>query len=204
MKHFQASEWADLARGAAAAEAAQTMRAHLQQGCKSCQAMFDGLKAVVEVSQWEAPCEPPEGAVRSVKAMFSLVQPKREQAVAGLVFDNFSRAATAGVRSSGAPARQFVFESGGIVVDVKLDPLPGSNLVNILGQVMEKHDSYGIGCIPVALRHGAQQVAKTFSNRFGEFQFEARMSADLTLVFVLPESRLVEVPLGKAEGSAMA
>jgi hypothetical protein len=198
MKHFQAEEWADLVRDVASAEAARAMQEHLHDGCQACQAIVDGFRAVVEVSAREANCEPPDHVVRSVKALLALARPQK-RTLAALVFDSLRQPVLAGVRSAGAAARQIVFKSGDVVVDLKLDPIPGSNLVQILGQVMQKQDSCGVGCVPVALRKGAQQFAKTFANRFGEFQFEARISSDLNLVIVLPESRLVEVPLGTFE-----
>jgi len=198
MKHFQTEEWSDLARGVATSEAVAAMQQHLRAGCKSCQEMLEWCKTMAEVLKRETGYEPPEHAVRSAKALSALIEP-RKRSLAALMFDSFRQPAMAGVRAASAPARQFVFESGDVVVDLKLDSIPGSDLIHILGQVMQKHDPYGIGYVPVALRKGTQQLAKTFANRFGEFQFEARIGAELNLVVVLPESRLVEVPLGTLE-----
>jgi hypothetical protein len=184
----------------AAADAARGMQEHLLAGCTPCQATLAGFRALVEVAALEAGHQPPEPVVRSVKALLALERPRRPS-LAAMIFDSFRQPALAGVRSTSVPARQVVFKSGDVVVDMKIDPVPGSDLVHILGQVMQKQDAQAIGSVPVALRKGAQQFAKTFANRFGEFQFEARISADLNLVVVLPESRLIEVPLGTVEDS---
>lgn len=198
MKHFQTEQWADLARGVASPEVAASMQEHLA-GCTSCQQTLDWCKTMVQLSTREAGYEPPEQAVRSVKALAALMAQQREQTVAALIFDSFRQPALAGVRAASAPARQFIFESGDVVVDIKLDPVTDSDQIHILGQVMRKHDPYGIGFVPIALRKGSQQFAKTFANRFGEFQFEARLSQDLNLVVVLPDARVIEVPLGLIE-----
>ena len=198
MKHFQTEAWSDLARGVASEETAAAMREHLRSGCESCREMLEWCNTLAEFSRREATYEPPEQAVRSVKALSALIEPTRP-ALASLVLDTFLQPAMAGIRAASAPARQFVFESGDVIVDLKLDPIPGSDLIHILGQVMQKQDPYGVGYVPVALRKGTQQFAKTFANRFGEFHFEARRTAELNLVVILPESRIIEVPLGMIE-----
>lgn len=198
MKHFQTEQWADMARGVAGNSMA-AMQEHLS-GCPACQETLEWCETMVGLSAREASYEPPEHALRSVKALCGLLR-QRKQSLAALIFDSFREPALAGVRAASAAARQFIFESGDIVVDIKLDPIPETDMVHILGQVMRKHDPYGIGFLPVALRKGTQQFAKTFANRFGEFQLEARLSPDLNLLVVLPDAHVVEVPLGKIEGA---
>ena len=105
----------------------------------------------------------------------------------------------AGVRSASAAPRQVVFVAGDIVVDVKLEPVDESGKLHIIGQLIQSDDPYGFGHVPVVLREADKQVAKTFTNRFGEFQFESGPHLDLALGIALPQARIIEVPLRDAK-----
>lgn len=138
---------------------------------------------------------PSEERVRPDNSPAEPMPTRRQGSVAALVFDSSRQPAAAGVRGAAPPARQFMFESGDIVVDVVADTSE-RDLVHLVGQVMRKQDPYLN--VPVTLHKGAEKCA-TFTNRFGEFQFETGNTADLNLVIALSGSRVIEIPLGVLE-----
>ena len=198
MKHFQAAEWADFARGVATAEMSASMQAHLKTGCQSCQATLDWCKTLAVIAQREAAYEAPETTVRTAKAWFALSKPGKGT-LAQLVFDTSLQPAVAGIRSASAAPRQVVYVAGDVVVDVKLESIDESGNLHIIGQLIQRDDPYGFGHVPVVLREADRQVAKTFTNRFGEFQFESGPHHDLALGIALPQAQIIEVPLRDAK-----
>jgi hypothetical protein len=92
-----------------------------------------------------------------------------------------------------------VYVAGDVVVDVKLEPIDESGNLHIIGQLIQRDDPYGFGHVPVVLREAERQVAKTFTNRFGEFQFESGPHLDLALGIALPQAQIIEVPLRDAK-----
>jgi hypothetical protein len=157
-----------------------------------CRVTVEGCKTMVEVSRRKAAYEPSKRIVRSAKDLVAFMQPLRNRASAALVFDSSCQPALSGVRGSGLAVRQLMFESGDIVVDIVADTKSRRGLIYLVGQVMRKQDPYLN--VPIALSKGAEQCA-TFTNRFGEFQFETENAATLNLTVVLPGSRLIEIPL---------
>jgi hypothetical protein len=198
MKHFQTAEWADFVRGVATAEISASMQAHLNAGCQSCQATLNWCKTLAVIAQREAAYEPPEAAIRIAQAWFALSRPDKGM-LARVVFDTSLQPALAGVRSAHAGPRQVVYEAGDVVVDIKLEPIDELGNLHIIGQLIQRDDPYAFGHVPVVLREADKQVAKTFTNRFGEFQFESGPHLDLALGIALPQAQIIEVPLRDAK-----
>src|SRR5262249_33615024 len=103
MDHFASKDWVDFARSASSPQRAE-MEEHLGSGCESCRAALDFWNQITLSAAREAAYEPPEGALRSVKAMgaFHLSKARRNRiCIAELVMDSLQSFATAGVRSAG-------------------------------------------------------------------------------------------------------
>src|SRR5213080_2778781 len=102
MKHFEAIEWSDLARGVAPAELALKMRMHLEEGCTSCGEISAQMTKMVSMTKREASYDPPSETTRLAKSLLSatkLAAPSRaEGQFLKLVFDSLTQPLLAGVR----------------------------------------------------------------------------------------------------------
>jgi len=199
MKHFSTEEWADFARGAVEGRQKGAMQSHLDTGCKQCEGLVGMWKKVHQMAQREAAYEPPQAALRTVKAMYAIhgkpslaSQPR----LATLLFDSFSAPLQAGVRSAATDARQLLFGSGDHRIDLRLEPQVDSDKVALMGQLLNSADPAAtLDAVPVTLLKGRKVIAESATNRFGEFQFECELDPELLLRATLPDGSEVSVPL---------
>ena len=101
MRQFATETWIDYARGLAPAEQAGVIQEHLDRNCAPCRAAFQVWRKVAEALLNERSYEPPEHAVRIIRAAF---QPQaglpgipNKAAVARLIFDSFRQPLAEGV-----------------------------------------------------------------------------------------------------------
>jgi hypothetical protein len=176
------------------------MQQHLDAGCKACWKALELWRHTLEIADREAAYQPPESAVRSVKGAFALYKPaeagSRVREIAQLILDTFQQPALAGVRSTSSATRQLLYKAGPFHIDVRLERLPGSSRLSLVGQVMDATDSRkGLHELPVILRSGEQKKARTKTNQFGEFQLEFDPAEELHLSFELSREMEVVIPL---------
>jgi hypothetical protein len=114
------------------------------------------------------------------------VQPKVAQ-VARLIFDSFRQPFAVGVRGVSAPARHLSYQSGGLVVDLRVE-WEDTKRVSMAGQAV--HVDRGAESIAnsnvALLQHEDRPVAQKTLNSFGEFQLEFDYQDDLRLYFDVP------------------
>jgi len=197
MRHFSEQAWADYTRGFVASELAQNMKAHIAAGCQSCKAeryFWNRLQTMVSAEKtYEAPAD----LVRLAKLEFSVRQEKAETwTLARLLFDSFSEPLLAGVRASGAVARQVVYEAEGLTVDLRFDTVVPSGKVAAVGQILDSRvPREGVNGAPVVVwSDNGQLVATTTANSYGEFQLEFEAHDGLRLTARVGERR-VRMPL---------
>jgi hypothetical protein len=122
--------------------------------------------------------------------------------VAELIFDSTRQPPVKGVRGSAA-VRQMLFKSGSVLIDMQIQPTPGSDSRVLIGQL---HDStkpdHGIGGVPVSLFLEGGTVSRNETNQAGEFDFGIHALGKLHLVFGIGENRtlMVAVPDGDSLG----
>jgi hypothetical protein len=122
--------------------------------------------------------------------------------VAQMIFDSARQPPVKGVRGSAA-VRQMLFKSGSLLIDMQIQPTPGSDSRVLIGQV---HDSakpdHGIGGVPVSLFLEGGTVSRNETNQAGEFDFGIHALGKLHLVFGIGENRtlMVAVPDGDSLG----
>jgi hypothetical protein len=198
MKHFTLEEWADFVREVISHEQRATMQRHLDHGCKKCLKAVGLWRNVSDFARSEMAYIPPETAVRSAKAYYAFNRPQEGLSgvarIAKLIFDSFRQPLAAGVRTASVSARQLLYKVQDIQVDIRLEP--EARRSSMVGQVLDssRPDPAVKGAAVILLR-GGQDVARTATNDFGEFQLEFDSEELLQLSIKVGEQGTVLIPL---------
>ena len=198
-KHFASEEWADLANGQVPRERKEFMQRHLKTGCEDCASLLALWERVGQTAQRESGYQPPESAVRHVRSAFTmLVEPKKTRKafeIPRLVFDSLWQPAM-GVRASADAPRQVLYRAGDFAVEMRIEPQPGSQQVNIAGQVsIATAPGEGIAKVPVVISSAKGMLAEGSTNEFGEFHLAVVLEDGLRLSLDVPNGRQVSIPL---------
>jgi len=186
MEHFSERAWADFVRGFEGSEHRQ-IESHLANACIDCTAIHEAWKRVYTVASREGLYTPPADITRMAKLEFAArFSAQTESAVfAKLTFDTFQKPALAGIRSGAATARQMLYETEGVAVDLRFDHSPALKLVHLTGQILDKREPNGaIGNAAVTVwTPKGLPVAEARTNDFGEFhlQFESQDGLKLSI-----------------------
>jgi hypothetical protein len=120
--------------------------------------------------------------------------------VATLVFDSAHAAATAGVRGAFTSARQLLYRSGTVCIDMRMQPKPGTDSVVLVGQLLDSaRPTSGMGDIPVSLVSDGGTVAYRKTNNFGEFDFGFETLHNTRLIVGIGKRRTIVVPVPDGE-----
>lgn len=202
MKHYSSEQWTDYVRGAVPEHESSTMRQHLEVRCKQCGQAAATWAKVLKLALQEAAYRPPEGAVRLAKSYFVMYGAGRKQALiprlARLVFDSLREPVLAGVRSTAAPFRHYVYQSGPMLVDIWMTPVPGSSSAEMTGQILDQGSpNQALKDTVVKLWSGSAHLSATRTNAFGEFHLEVSPSvpSDLQLTIGDDQQIAVLIPL---------
>jgi hypothetical protein len=126
--------------------------------------------------------------------------------LAVLQFDSETQPLAAGMRSGQASARQLLYKSGSVCIDMRMQPTPGSESILLIGQLLDQmHPGHGIGGIPVSLLSKGDTLSRKNTNDAGEFDFGVKRMHEMQLVFKIGESRtiVVSVPEARTTGHVM-
>jgi phage FluMu protein Com len=205
MKHFTTEEWIDFANEAVARSKRQEMSRHLEEGCPRCKKTVSLWQKVRQTAKSAAQCQPPENAVRIVKAGFSGLRIEGKPAPArGLVevlFDSFLQPIVEGTRSSGSEMRQMLYRAEPYQVDLQIEAKPGANKLVVTGQLLDLRNPDAPGRdVPVIISNLCGHVVQTVTNEFGEFREEIQSSSDLELTFPGENEEAVIISLRDALG----
>jgi hypothetical protein len=204
MEHFSAHDWADYVRKMADATTTFAVQQHLDQACPSCSDNMQIWRFVMDGMQHLEGAEPPQSSVGAVKAGFRLRKvvpfPSGRLDLAALQFDSAREPMAAGVRGGHASARQLLYKSGTVCIDMRMQPTPGSESVVLIGQLLDSmKPAQGIGGIPVSLLSRGDTVSRKQTNEDGEFDFGLESNNDVQLVFGIGESRTIVVAVPEGE-----
>lgn len=200
MEHFSERAWADFVRRFEGSEHHQ-MQFHLASACRDCTPIYNIWKRVSTVAFREALYTPPEHATRMAKLEFARKFPAESDSAvfAKLTFDTFARPALAGIRSGAAAARQMLYETEGVAVDLRFDHLPAPKLVYVTGQVLNKREPYGgirNAHVTVWTTKGLP-LAEARTNDLGEFRLEFGSQDGLKLSIQTPGQPAVRIFLAE-------
>jgi len=154
----------------------------------------------VDFAKQEPNQQVPESSLHLVKASFALrgiaafATSKLEFPT--LLFDSLQQPSGAGVRSASSSARELLYKSGNVCIDLHVQPELGSESVVVVGQLLDSmQPTKGMADIPVSLlRHGTLVSGKK-TNSFGEFDFGFDTPDDVHIAVGLDDQKTVVVPL---------
>ena len=203
--HFEDTVWVDLVRGTIDAATRSEVEKHLQSGCAECQSDMAVWQLLQTSANQDRNFQPPADLVRLVKQEFEIQNPKKEKEtwIASLIFDSFTQAAPAGIRSAAAAAnnsRQLLYEANGVTIDMRFEFQPPQRLL-VVGQVLENKNAYPMPIPLVLFNDQGAAVLETETTEFGEFQFECDIRERLRLSLELTTTKRIQVPLGDGETS---
>lgn len=197
MRHFSSDEWTEFVRNTLKPKEKELMQAHLESGCKHCADTWATWKRVNETASRERTYEPPPAAVETAKSLMSAYRHIAPQSVAAsLLFDSWQATAAAGIRSSGAVARQMLYGFEDYRVDLRLEPKFDTDEVLLVGQVLHPAiEAHGVGTIGVTLMRGGKVLGLAQTNEFGEFELECNLAGRLDLLLTLSGGEIVKIPI---------
>jgi hypothetical protein len=124
----------------------------------------------------------------------------RNVGVARLLFDSLRMHGPIGVRSSYTSGRRFIYEHNNTTIDVLLDVRPGSNRISLMGQVLDgSRPEATFENLGVVLSSGNGTLARTITNRLGEFNLQFEFAENVSLEIRVGERSWISVPLTQLE-----
>ena len=203
MEHFSTQNWVDFVRKIADPATTSAMEQHLAEACPNCFKSMQIWRFVMDETQQLSRMEPPQSSTDAVKASFRLRNvvpfPSGKLDLATLQFDSDRQPLIAGVRSGHASARQLLYKSGTVCIDMRMQPTPGTESIVLIGQLLDSmRPGHGIGGIPVSLLSRGDTVSRKQTNQDGEFDFGLKPSRDVQLVFGMGDSRTIVVAVPEA------
>jgi hypothetical protein len=203
MEHFANHDWVDFVNGYTDPSTTEMMRLHLDQDCPACVKSMQLWRLVMKRSNKAIHVEPPETPVQAVKASFAVRKvvafPSGRLDLAVLQFDSSWQPLAVGMRSGHTSARQLLYKSGSVCIDMRMQPTPGSESIVLIGQLLDAmRPGHGIGGVSVRLLSNGDTLSCKQTNDVGEFDFGLEPVRDMQLVFRIGENRaiVVAVPEG--------
>jgi CheY-like chemotaxis protein len=141
------------------------------------------------INRYSLPCVPRDRLFQELwGSLESLLRPssllRRVMQAARLVFDSFLQPSPDGIRilQPQLPARRLVYEAGGLMADLWIEPKTDSRRAALVGQLVDaaKPDRR-LDRIPIVLRGQKGLIAFATTNEFGEFHFDFGFEPMLTL-----------------------
>lgn len=115
---------------------------------------------------------------------------------ARLLFDSFRMSTPTGVRSSDTFGRHFTYEHNNTKIDVFIDVQPGSNRISLVGQLLDPMRTRGRSeNLPVLLTSRNGVLARTTTNRLGEYSLQFEPAENVSLEIRVGERSWISVPL---------
>lgn len=159
----------------------------------------------MEFANLEKTLEPPSWALHAVRAGFSAQKATPLRGTlefAKLLFDSALQPAMAGVRATASIARQLLYKSGTVCIDMRMQPKPGSDSMVLIGQLMDSaRPDKGMSGVSVSLLCNGHTVSRGKTNDVGEFDFGMTTQAQLQLVFGVGDRRTIVVPVPEGDGA---
>lgn len=199
-KHYSAEEWVNFAMHRAQQNQAVAMKQHLDAGCKNCSREANLWSRVAQLAASGVSAEPPFSAVQHVRQAFSVLaksrDAKRHTLIPRLTFDSLWNPALAGVRSVSDASRHVVYAAGQMSIDMRLEPEPKSERMNLAGQIsMASVQENEFPPIAVVVSGKTGHLATTTTNRFGEFHLAFVPELGLQISFAIAGKEDILIPL---------
>ena len=126
--------------------------------------------------------------------------PSRHLRSARMIFDSVRSPSPGGVRSLRTSLKQLVYQHESVTIDILIETEQGSGRLLLTGQILStRPDDTLQADLPVLLISGTRTLARTTTDRFGEFTLEFGPMVDAGLEIRLVERLWVSIPLGNLE-----
>jgi hypothetical protein len=195
MQHLHIEKIINYVHGQSSDIEKSAVETHLLE-CAKClqhkQEFQDLVASVAEDSSFEPPAALVEWGINLFQPMVQApnVAPVRRRTIAMLVYDTYDQPLLAGVRRVGVPARQLLFRSGNVDVDVKIESSRPNDRISLMGQVLSNEPKF-FPNTPVNLEsHGVVRF-RTTTNGVGEFSFDEVPKDTYHLSVDLPERQIM-------------
>lgn len=201
MKHYSAEQWADFIREVTPFEEGTAMEVHLSGGCSNCLRQVSVWRKVREVAAREAAYTPPESAVRVARSLQVARRPRSVTTLgtmlAELIWDSRREFVLAGVRTLNASPQQMLYRVGEFAIDIRIEPVAGSQRFVVLGQVLNAaRPGEHVRDVPVAVEREDRAVGQGRTNHHGEFRVEFEGGSHVRVRVVLENEADIVIPLG--------
>ena len=201
MMSFDVVEWTDFASD----DWQKAMRKHLGAGSKRCLETLASWQKAANAAAVDASYQPPAERVRMGKEALAtaglMATPPETGGLIELLFDSFSHAALAGIRSAAMSIRQMLYRAEPYQIDIQLEAQPERNRLLVTGQLLDVSHPEVVGReVQVTLSDGRESVVNTMTNQFGEFRGEVENSGDLELSFLGLSGKPIVILLRRALG----
>jgi len=204
MKHLTTEEGIDLVNQVLPPSQRLEMERHLECGCARCLKTISRWRRVRRMAAAEASHQPPNEAVRIVKAAFAGSPWTGVRKISGVIevlFDSFLQPALEGVRSAGAGTRRMLYRADPFQVDLQIEAQVGGSVV-VTGQLLDLRDPEVVGShVPLMLSNLRGRVIRATTNQYGEFREEIEGTGDLELVFHGANDNPITISLHDVLGS---
>ena len=200
MNHCTIDQLTDHLLGEIAAEVKQQVTNHLDTGCQRCNALFGILARIRRVGRFDAAHRPPEGAVRTVKALSGFAHSRRQsrRVKMRLSFDSLLGPSLVGARSMDSSSRHLVFYSQNFALDLRMDYERSLSDVVVVGQLLNR-DWGPLSDVPAYLVSGDRVVSHSTTGRLGEFHMEGRPRGPMHLQLAVNDEELIDVELDRRQ-----
>jgi hypothetical protein len=198
MTHFAEEVWADYVRGIGDEAETRKLSAHLADGCADCNMAERVWSRVRTFAAREAEYQAPADLVRLAKLQFTVDTPDAEATWAGLAFDTALQPLPAGIRGGAIHARQVIYESESLTVDLRFERKVSDNAISVVGQVLDRQAplSWVSGAVVVLWTEKGRMVTKTEVNEYGEFQLEFEPENQLRMSVITMGRKTLRIALG--------
>lgn len=208
MSKYEVTIWSDYVKGMLDPATRHELNAYLElPGSAAARRTVKAFEGLLAFAVRDAAVEPPASAMRSVKALGSMLRPTRESWLhklqAMMVFDSAMAPLVAGVRDLGHIDRQLIFRSNDYYIDLRLEQEAPNGAPNgawvVVGQLLLEKDGVSpVAGIPVIAANDERFLSRSTTGKLGEFQAEGLPSADLRLLFLVDDELCLEVPVSNA------
>jgi len=201
MMSLDVVEWTDFASD----DWQKAMQKHLGAGSKRCLETLASWQKAANAAAVDASYQPPAERVRMGKEALAtaglVATPPETGGLIELLFDSFSHAALAGIRSAAMSIRQMLYRAEPYQIDIQLEAQPERNRLLVTGQLLDVSHPEVVGReVQVTLSDGRESVVNTMTNQFGEFRGEVENSGDLELSFLGLSGKPIVILLRRALG----
>jgi len=160
---------------------------------------IDLPRLLAEFAKQEQRNEPPTWAVANAKKLFKLKKPGlvtvAKEVVADLIYDSFNEPLPIGVRRRDLPARQTLYATENLQLDLKIEV--GEEKGLIIGQIVASKGGLEITDVRIELSERGLVIDEAKTNALGEFIFQDLPKGNYELQIVLSDTmvRLPSLPM---------